>query len=70
MRYPNEITDPSHFPELAQMTQIVDKITTDLDLRVYHDGYRERIEAMIRSKLKGEAVQVKERKPRSRRPRA
>jgi hypothetical protein len=27
------------------MTKIVDKMTTELDLRAYHDGYKERIEA-------------------------
>jgi non-homologous end joining protein Ku len=32
----------------------------DLDLGIFHDTYREQIEALISSKLKGEAVQVKE----------
>jgi non-homologous end joining protein Ku len=27
--------------ELALMTKILDKMTTDLDLRAYHDGYME-----------------------------
>jgi non-homologous end joining protein Ku len=35
--------------ELALMTKIMDKMTKDLDLRLYHDGYRERIEALIES---------------------
>ena len=54
LRYPDEVTDPSHFAEirdlpeadedeLALMTKIVDKMTTDLDLSVFHDGYKERI---------------------------
>jgi hypothetical protein len=38
--------------------------TADLDLSIFHDDYREKIEAMISSKLKGEAVQVQERKPK------
>ena len=42
------------------MTEIVDKITKNLDLRLYHDGYMERIEALITSKMKGEVAQVKE----------
>jgi len=41
------------------MTKIVDKMTKDdLDLRVCHDGYKERIEALITSKMKGEVAQV------------
>jgi len=67
--------DPLHFAEpkglpeageeeLAMMTKIVDKMTKDLDLRVYHGGYKERIEALITSKMKGEVAQVKEEKPK------
>ena len=33
------------------MTKIVDKMTTDLDPRAYHDGYKERIEALVTSKM-------------------
>jgi DNA end-binding protein Ku len=74
LRYPDEVREPSHFAELkdlpeageeelSMMTKIVDKMTTkDLDLRVFHDGYKERIEALITSKMKGEVVQVKEEK--------
>ena len=36
------------------MTKIVEKMTKDLDLRLYHDGYKERMEALITSKMKGE----------------
>jgi len=46
------------------MTKIVDKMTKDLDLRMYHDGYKERLEALITSKMKGEVVKVKEEKPK------
>ena len=60
----DEVKDPSHFAEikdlpeadmeeLSMMTKIVDKMTTELDLRAYHDGYKERIEALITSKMKG-----------------
>jgi non-homologous end joining protein Ku len=45
---------------LALMTKIVDKRTVDLDLGTFRDSYRDRIEALISSKLKGEAAQVKE----------
>ena len=75
LRYPDEVTDPSHFAEikdlpeageeeLALMTKIVDKMTMDLDLSIFHDGYKERIEALIKSKMKGEVAQVKEKKPK------
>ena len=37
-------------------------MTKDLDLRVYHDGYKERIKALVTSKMKGEVAQVKEEK--------
>jgi hypothetical protein len=38
----------------------VDKMTKDLDLRVYHDGYKERTDA----EMNGEVAQVKEEKPK------
>ena len=49
------MTDLSHFveikdlpeageEELALITKIVDKMTTELDLRVFHDSCKERIE--------------------------
>ena len=31
---------------------------------MYHDGYKERIEALITSKMKGEVAQVVEEKPK------
>jgi non-homologous end joining protein Ku len=49
---------------LALMAEIVDKKTVDLDISVFHDNYREKIEVLIRSKLEGEAVQVEEKKPK------
>jgi DNA end-binding protein Ku len=75
LRYPDEVTDPSHFAELkalpeaseeelALMTQIVDKLTVDLDLGEFHDSYKERVEAMVKSKMKGEIAQVEEMRPK------
>jgi non-homologous end joining protein Ku len=69
MRHKDDVTDPSHFAEimdlpeageeeLALMTKIVDMMTTDLNLRAYHAGYKERIEALIKSKMKGEIAKV------------
>jgi non-homologous end joining protein Ku len=76
LRYPDEVREPSHFAELkdlpeageeklSMMTKIVDKMTKDLDLRLYHDGYKEKIEALITSKMKrrgcaGERGEAKE----------
>ena len=31
---------------------------------MYHDGYKDRIEALVTSKMKGEVAQVKEEKPK------
>ena len=42
----------------------MDKLTVDLDLRVFHDGYKERIEALIKSRMKGEVAQVEEKRPK------
>jgi non-homologous end joining protein Ku len=39
-------------------------MTKDLDLRLYHDGYKERIEALVTSKMKGDVAQVTEEKPK------
>ena len=75
LRYPDEVREPSHFAdplalpeageeELSMMTKIVDQMTKDLDLGMYHDGYKERIEALITSNMKGEVAQVKEEKPK------
>ena len=75
LRYPDEVTDPAHYAEirdlpeagdeeLALMTKIVDKLTVDLDLSIFHDGYKERIEALIESKMKGEVAQVQEKRPK------
>ncbi len=75
LRYPDEVRDLFHIPELenlpepdeeglALMTEIVDKKTVNLDLSVFHDTYLEKIEALISSKMKGEAVQVEEKEPK------
>jgi hypothetical protein len=39
----------------------VDKLTVDLDLRVFHDEYKERIEALIKSKMKGDPLPLRSR---------
>jgi DNA end-binding protein Ku len=75
LRYPDEVKDPSRFSEmkdlpevgeeeLTRMTKIVDKMTTDLDLGAYNDGYKERIEALVESKMKGAEVHLEEKRPK------
>jgi non-homologous end joining protein Ku len=56
------VSDPGQ-GELALFKRL-DKMTIDLDLSVFHDGYKERIEALVKSKIKGEVVQVKEKRPK------
>jgi hypothetical protein len=42
------------------MTMIVDKMTKDLDLREYNDGYKERMEALDLIQDEWRGTQVKE----------
>jgi hypothetical protein len=44
--------------------KIADKLTVYLNISAFHDGYKERIEAMIKSKMKGEVAQAEEKKPK------
>ena len=77
LRYSDEVTEPSHFAELSNlpdpgdeeldlMTQIVDKLTVDLDLGIFHDSYKERIESLIKSRMKGKIAEVEEKRPKKR----
>ena len=72
MRYSDEVLDPSLMQEIKDLPEpgekemalakdIADRLTGDLDLSEYHDGYRERIEALISSKLKGEVLHLEKR---------
>jgi DNA end-binding protein Ku len=67
LHYQDEVLDPSKRPEIRDLPEpgekelslareIVDRLTGDLDLGTYHDGYRERMETLISSKLKGEVI--------------
>jgi non-homologous end joining protein Ku len=69
------VTEPSRFTELKElpepskedidlMTKIVDKLTVDYDLSEFHDGYKERIGAMIEAKMEGQVAEVKEKGPK------
>ena len=69
LRYQDEVLDPADRPEIANLPEpgekelalardIVDRLTGELDLSLYHDRYRERIDELISSKLKGEVVHL------------
>jgi DNA end-binding protein Ku len=75
MRYADEILDPSQRPELDNLPkpsekelsiakEIVDKLSGQLDLSLYHDRYKDRVEEMVKTKLEGEAVHIEEKKTR------
>ena len=62
---------PKDLPEVGEeMTvqddpRFVDEMTKgDLDLRMCQDGFKEKIEGMIKGKMKGEVAQLEE-KPKS-----
>jgi len=69
LRYQDEVLDPADRPEIANLPEpgekelalardIVDRLTGEMDLSLYHDRYRERIDELISSKLKGEVVHL------------
>jgi DNA end-binding protein Ku len=69
MRYKDEVIDPSQRPEIKDLQEpgekelalaedIVSRLTGELDISKYHDGFKERIEALISSKLKGEVLHL------------
>jgi len=72
LRYPDEVLNPADYPALRDLPEptikemelakeIVKGLTGDLDLSSYKDEYREKIEALVRSKMEG-AVVAKEKK--------
>lgn len=75
MRYPEEVSDPQDYQairELPQPTeqelelamQIIKSLSGELDLSAYHDQYKERIEALVRSKMAGTVVVPEKKKAR------
>jgi DNA end-binding protein Ku len=75
MRYRDEVLDPSKAeilndlpePSDSEMTlgmEIVKKLTKDLDMGQFKDSYRERIEALAQSKIKGEVIHLEKRAAR------
>jgi len=75
LRYFDEVLDPAGVEELKDLPQpkeeemelaraIVDRLSGDLDLNVYKDEYRERVEEMVRAKLTGEVIKIEKREGR------
>jgi len=75
MRYADEILDPSRRPELDHLPkpsekelsiakEIVDKLSGHLDLSLYHDRYKDRVEEMVKTKLEGEIVHIEKKQAR------
>lgn len=67
MKYPDEVLDPEGYAVLKELpvprekelelaNEIVKGLSGDLDFDAYKDGYRERIEALVRSKMDGLVV--------------
>jgi DNA end-binding protein Ku len=76
MRYSDEVLDPSKNAMLKDLPEpsdseiglgleIVKKLTKDMDIREFKDSFRERIEALVQSKVKGEVIQFEKKAPRS-----
>ena len=72
LRYPEEVLEPENYqairdlPEPQEKEQelaleIIKSLSGELDLSSYHDQYKERIEALVRSKMAG-TVAVPEKK--------
>ncbi len=69
LRYPYDVANPQNMEELKQLKEpekseldLAAKIITDLsgefDITQYKDDYREKVEALIQKKLKGEKIVV------------
>lgn len=67
MKYPDEVLDPEGYAVLKELpvprekelelaNEIVKGLSGDLDFDAYKDGYRERIEFLVRSKMEGVIV--------------
>jgi DNA end-binding protein Ku len=75
LRYDDEILDPHIFPalkdlalpgkkELELAAQIIESLSGELDLTGYKDQYREKIEALVKSKMEGTVIIPEKKKVR------
>ncbi len=71
MRYGNEVVDPKNIKdmdsletpsedELELAMKIIDNLAGDFDITEYKDTYRDRVEALVQKKMKGETIVVEE----------
>lgn len=67
MKYPDEVLDPEGYAVLKELpvprekelelaNEIIKGLSGDLDFDAYKDGYRERIETLVKSKMEGVVV--------------
>ena len=75
LRYEDEILNPGIFPalqdlaepgerELELASQIIESLSGELDLSGYKDQYREKIEALVKSKMEGTVIIPEKRRAR------
>jgi DNA end-binding protein Ku len=75
LRYADELMDPQLFPALQDLAepgereldlamQIIKSLSGELDLKGYKDKYRERIEALVKSKMAGTVVIAEKKRAR------
>lgn len=69
LRYAYDVADPSGFEELKELKtpekaelelakKIINDLSGEFDITVYRDTYRQKVEELIKKKLKGEAITV------------
>jgi hypothetical protein len=56
------LREPEASPDAGPVTRLLP--IGFMPLSLFHDGYKERIEALIKSKMKGEVAQVEEKRPK------
>jgi DNA end-binding protein Ku len=75
LRYPDEVLDPEVYPALKELAkpgekelelamQIIEGLSGELEIKTYRDEYKKRIEALVRSKMKG-AIAVSEKRKKT-----
>ena len=69
--YGDEVVDPKSVKDLQELREptdveldlalkIMDNLTGDFDITQYRDTYREKVEALLEKKMKGETIRVEE----------
>ena len=71
LRYSNEVVDPKAMEamkeikepsdkELGLAVKIIENLSGEFDITEYRDDYRDRVQAMVDKKMKGETITVEE----------